>query len=201
MKYFTIIFFLLAVWVISGHTNTKDGSRRVFPKSWDTAGVFKDKHVLAWVQFEDTVSRVDWCIVKKRNCLVMETGHDSSGGLTYTISNYIRYQGRNISEWESAFDFLAVMKGELISSIIPVGHTKTFDHQPDSTEVYSLLEEWGFTLYHEGHLTLAEGIDYRLWTLILGWKPDRARLMNEDELELRYCSGHPRLIIPEKRMH
>lgn len=176
-----MILIFLTLCVISGHTDTDSGHGKIFPKNWDTGGVFKDKHVLAWVQFKG-LPQLWHFQVRIRKCFVTEIAHDSAGRPTYVLSEYISYQGL-ANEWELNFDVRLIHhQGRFSGSgMIFIDNIKTYSNRPDSSEVYSLLNEWGFTLNHKEQPTeeVVEGINSSLWIQVLNWKPNKAKLMNK----------------------
>ncbi len=194
MKYLLPILLFLVLFINSGHTDTdRREYAEIFPKSWDSAGVLKDKKVLTWVQLDDTL-RHCWY----RQCIVAEIGCDTLGQPVYSISQYICYHpddpyfinggswNLDISEVHAPYDPDKIRfssKYELVRDI------RTYDHQPDSTAVYGLIKEWSYTLCLKGYPTAEEGVDMRLWREVLGWSPDKTRLVNKELVEFGTFQG------------
>lgn len=178
MKYLSIVSLFIAFFISSGHTNTDKYQNHHFPKNWDTAGVFENKKVITWVQFNNTIKH-KWY----RECIVVEIGKDTLGKQTYTISNYSYnpvIDSMFSSGWEIQFSCEIVpIKNRFSSKMVFLDNIKTYNYKPDSAEVYKLLKEWGFTIYQNEYRTSVLGIDAKLWEEILGWKPERKRLVNE----------------------
>jgi len=176
MKFWSLILIILALCVNSGHTNTDSSSAEIFPRSWDTGDVLKDKHVLAWVQYKGHI-RTLWCLQGRiRNCFVVEIKHDSMGKSSYTLSQYISYPGV-WAGWALNYDFKLVPRAENSgSNIIFVDHIKSYHQPPDSSEVYSLLHAWGFTFNPDGQTTVS-AVNSSLWKQVLGWEADKTMLM------------------------
>ncbi len=189
MKYLSTTLMLLVLCINTGYIDTDNVSGQIFPRSWDSGKVFKDKKVLAWVQCN--YINTSFCF---RKCIVAEKVSDSLGKLAFRLSGYISgyqyYQSYCplyiLSEWELDYSARVVNHNKRFSSSLSFKDNftekiKTYDHQPDSTEVYSLLKEWSFSLNHQEQQTVVieEGINYNLWMQLLGWRPDKAMLMNK----------------------
>ncbi len=183
MRYSLAILLSLILIINSSHTNFDNGYSQVFPRSWDSSGIFKAKNVLAWVQFKDTGKYNCY-----RECLVSEFDRDTLNNPIYTLSTYINYHPMNpnyyTGGWELGYSAITIHhKDRFSASLHFANNIKAYNHQPDSAEVHNILKEWEFTIYRKGYPSVSAGVNVRLWKEVLGWTPNRAILVNKPEWE------------------
>lgn len=169
MKYLSLLLLICIYFDVIGNTNTDKGSPH-FPKHWDTGGVLATKNILLWVQYNDTLEH-RW----HRACITLETKKDNMGNEAYELCKYIYGSDTNWQQsWEIDFTWDIIHVPNRFSSQLKfINFQKTFNHRPDTSDVYSCLHDWDFSILESGYLSSKIGIDDDLCMQVLGWKINR----------------------------
>ncbi len=73
-------------------------------------------------------------------------------------------------EWNTSYMHIAPAKGELVGYFDL--HLKAYKTLPTQDEIYTLMQQWRFSLHESGFVRIEGGLDVALWLKYFGFEPD-----------------------------